>query len=146
MQILDLETVKCNEKDFLENIERIDKHMYHEDGQMKDIQKHLVALDHYLDRYQPARLQRMITCHLDACLMGDTRVQHQHYNDDVIQYYYKLILADDDEKLKIQNLILKLHKEARVEVDAHEKAKRERAAVVAASQSITSEEMANMKA
>jgi len=32
MQILDLETVKCNEKDFLENIERIDKHMYHEDG------------------------------------------------------------------------------------------------------------------
>jgi len=64
----------------------------------------------------------------------------------VIQYYYKLILADDDEKLKIQNLILKLHKEARVEVDAHEKAKRERAAVVAASQSITSEEMANMKA
>ena len=64
----------------------------------------------------------------------------------MIQYYYKLILADDDEKLKIQDLILKLHKDAKVEVEAHEKAKRERAAVVAASQSITSEEMASMNA
>jgi hypothetical protein len=75
----------------------------------------------------------MITAHLDACLMDDTRVRHQHYNDDMIQYYYKIILADDDEKLKIEDLIQKLHREAKHEVDTHEKAKRERAAVVAAS-------------
>jgi len=84
---------------------------------MKDIQKHLVALDHYLDKYQPARLQRMITTHMDACLMGDARVAHTHYNDEITQYYYKLILADDDEKLKIHELIAILHKDARVEVD-----------------------------
>ena len=51
LKLLDLDRIKCNEKDFLENIERIDKHMYHEDGSMKDIKKHLLALDHYLDKY-----------------------------------------------------------------------------------------------
>ena len=62
-------------------MDRINQHMHDEDIEMKRISDHCLALDQYLDKYQPVRMEDMISEHLDACLLGEQRIKHKLYND-----------------------------------------------------------------
>ena len=66
-----IEMVKATRVQFFEEMDRINEHMQNEDVEMKRIDDHLIALDQYLDKYQPVRMEDMITEHLDSCLTGD---------------------------------------------------------------------------
>ena len=56
-----LDTVKCELSDFTREVARIDEHMRQEDIEMKRIDDHCIALDQYLDKYQPVRMEDAVT-------------------------------------------------------------------------------------
>ena len=62
-------------------MDRIDKHMHKEDILVKKLKDHCVALDNYLDKYQPIRMQACIYDSLSTCLKGDSRRKHELYNE-----------------------------------------------------------------
>jgi hypothetical protein len=116
-----LELVKSTKVAFNNEVERINEHMHNEDVEMKRIDDHLIALDQYLDKYQPVRMEDMITEHLDACLMGDQRIKHKLYGDSKVQLIFKALLEDTGTTLKIQDLIKNINGIARRRVDEEEK-------------------------
>ena len=83
-----------------------------------------------MDKYQPARTQKMITDSLLSCLEGNPRRAHERYVEAKMSHLYKIILYDDGETLKIQELIEKATKEAREAIDREERTKREMATLV----------------
>lgn len=95
---------------------------------MKRIDDHLLALDQYLDKYQPVRMEDMITEHLNACLTGDMRVKHKLYNDSKVQLIFKALLDDTGTTLRIQELIKDINAIARRRVDEEEREQRRIAA------------------
>jgi len=75
----------------------------------------------------------MITDSLLSCLEGNPRRAHERYMEAKMSHLYKIILYDDGETLKIQELIEKATKEARETIDREERTKREMATLVQAS-------------
>lgn len=75
----------------------------------------------------------MITDSLLSCLEGAPRRAHERYVESKMSHLYKIILYDDGETLKIQELIEKATKEARETIDREERTKREMATLVQAS-------------
>lgn len=64
-------------------------------------ENHCQALDNYLDKYQPVRMQNMISDTLYACLQDEERREHELYDVDKLHYLYELILQDDGKSSNI---------------------------------------------
>lgn len=80
---------------------------------MSETRNHCVALDNYLDKYQPLRVQGMIGETLEACLTGAERRNHELYLSDKISLLYKIVLEDSGEGANIQKLIIQLNEQAK---------------------------------
>jgi hypothetical protein len=116
-----VDSVKAELSDFTREMERIDKHMRQEDIEMKRIDDHCIALDQYLDRYQPVRMEDAVTQHLDACLGGEDRVKHQRYTAQKVSVLYRSLLEDTGKTLRIQQLIAEINAKARHTIDEEER-------------------------
>lgn len=116
-----MDSVKAELSDFTREMERIDKHMRQEDIEMKRIDDHCIALDQYLDRYQPVRMEDAVTQHLDACLGGEDRVKHQRYTAQKVSVLYRSLLEDTGKTLRIQQLIAEINAKARHTIDEEER-------------------------
>lgn len=88
------------------------------------IDDHCKALDQYLDKYQPVRLEDAVTHHLDACLGGEERIKHKRYTDSTMSILYRSILEDSGKKLRIQELIKEITFKAKRSVEEEERQKR----------------------
>ena len=110
---MQLKAGKCDLSLFNENMDKINEHQHAEDVLMKNLKDHCIALDHYLDKYQPVRMQQYIYDSLSTCLKGDERRRHELFNEQKISKLYKIILRDDGEKLSILELIDQLTAKAR---------------------------------
>ena len=142
---MNLEKLKCDDAEFQKAIRRIDEHMRQEDVTMGELINHNKQLDIYIDKYQPARTQKMITDSLLTCLTGSMRRSHEKYIEQKMSNLYKIILFDDGESLKIAKLIEKATVEAQSAIDKAEREKREQATVLIASQSLDSTDMKRLK-
>ena len=60
VQLATLDKVKAVDTVVQENIKRIDDHQREKDIASEKMQTHLVALDNYLDKFQPMRTQDQI--------------------------------------------------------------------------------------
>lgn len=107
--------------------------MREEDVTMGELLNHNKQLDIYVDKYQPARTQKMITDSLMTCLTGSMRRSHEKYIEQKMSNLYKIILYDDGESLKIAKLIEKATAEAQNAIDREEREKREQATMLIAS-------------
>lgn len=87
--------MKCDNAEFQENLERINEVLHSHEVEVARTSNHCQALDSYLDKYQPVRMQNMIGQTLYACLKGDERRNHELYDQDKISLLYKIILEDD---------------------------------------------------
>ena len=94
---------------------------------MSETKNHCVALDNYLDKYQPVRVQSMIGDTLKACLTGDERRSHELYENDKISLLYRVVLEDTGEQSNIQRLIIQLNEQAKYAIDDEERKKRRKA-------------------
>ena len=65
------------------------------DSKVNKTDNHCTALDNYLDKYQPVRMQGMIGDTLYACLYGAERRKHELYDQDKTSLLYRTILSDD---------------------------------------------------
>lgn len=61
-----LKDEKCDAREFSKKMDEINEHMAQEDLTMHRLEDHCTALDNYLDKYQPVRMQDMINDHMDA--------------------------------------------------------------------------------
>jgi|TARA_B110000285_G_scaffold223307_1_gene278621 hypothetical protein len=59
------------------------------EGKVLRNENHCTALDNYLDKYQPVRMQGMIGDTLYACLYGGERRKHELYDQDKISLLYR---------------------------------------------------------
>jgi hypothetical protein len=73
-------------------------------------------------------MEDMITEHLDACLLGESRVRHRLYNDKKVQVLFKALLEDTGYTPKIQDLIKQVNDYARRKIDEDEREARRVAA------------------
>ena len=94
---------------------------------MSETKNHCLALDNYLDKYQPVRVQSMIGDTLKACLTGDERRSHELYENDKISLLYRIVLEDTGEQSNIQRLIIQLNEQAKYAIDEEERKKRRKA-------------------
>jgi hypothetical protein len=72
-----------------------------DDNWLADLDKHATALDNYLDKYQPLRMQSMISDHMNACLHSETRRKHKLFDDMKTGYLLRIVLEDDGNSCKI---------------------------------------------
>ena len=119
-----LDSVKAERNDFARETERIDKHMSKQDTENARIDDHCKALDQYLDKYQPVRLEDAVTQHLDACLGGEERIKHKRYTDERMSVLYRTLLDDTGRTLRIQELIKEITNKARRSIEEEERQKR----------------------
>lgn len=92
------------------------------------LEAHCHALDQYLDKFQPLRMQAMINDHLNSCLHAETRRKHKIYEDKKTGLLLRLILEDNGDKLAIQDLIREVTNMAKVTIEAQERERRQLAA------------------
>ena len=102
----ELVNVKCNQLDFKEFVDRVENIMTDFDQRISTTKNHCVAIDNYLDKYQPVRMQAMIGDTLNACLMDETRRRHEIYDQDKISLLYQVILEDDGQGENVQRMII----------------------------------------
>lgn len=102
--------------------------MAEEDLTMKRLENHCVALDNYLDKYQPVRMQDMINDHLDASLISEPRKKHTQYQSQTISKLYRALLYDSGNTINIQKVIDEITKKARDTIEEEERNKRRKAA------------------
>ena len=79
--ILNLQINKADNDEFKNNVKKVNKVLSDQAHRMEQLHAHCSALDIYCDKYQPSRMHAMITSHLDACLHGESRVEHNNYDD-----------------------------------------------------------------
>ena len=123
-----LQDIKCDQVEFDKNMQRINEHMAQEDLTMKRLEDHCIALDNYLDKYQPVRMQDMINDHLDASLYGNPRKAHTLYQSQTISKLYRELLVDSGNSINIQKVIEQITKKARDTIEEEERQKRRKAA------------------
>lgn len=126
---IDLELGKCNLSDFQLQKEKVDSSVHDLLEQVAKASDHCQALDQYLDRYQPVRMQSMISETLEACLKDEPRRMHELYHSDKIGLLYRAILEDDGEhRYAITEAIRKLNDKARYIIEEEEKIQKRMAA------------------
>ena len=101
-----------------------------------------MAMDQYLDKFQPVRMQDQIDNHLNACLHSETRKKHKAYSDKMMMYLMQLVLVDDGEEMAIERLIKEMRDKARKQVEAKERKKRRKQTQVEVTSSIDTKSMA----
>ena len=106
------------------NVKRIDEKLHALDENVNSTENHCVKLDNYLVKYQPVRLQSMISETLEACLTGIERRNHELYAQDKIGLLYSIILQDEAESPGILKMIIQLNEKAKHYIDEEEKRKR----------------------
>jgi seryl-tRNA synthetase len=92
---VELNNIKCNYEVFKEHADRVEMILTDFDARITNTKNHCVAIDNYLDKYQPVRMQSMIGDTLNACLIDEPRRRHELYDNDKISLLYKMILDDD---------------------------------------------------
>ena len=112
---------KTDDTVFKQNIQRIDDIINTLDTKVSSTNNHTIALDNYLDKYQPVRMQQMIAETLEATLTGVERRNHELYNNDKTSLFYRLILSDEEEGSSIQKLVVEMNNVARQVIDEEEK-------------------------
>ena len=108
----ELQSSKADQKVFAETAERTADALQRQDTKVDSLETHCVALDQYLDKFQPLRMQAMINDHLSACLHAETRRKHKIYEDKKTGLLLRLVLEDGGDKLRIQELIREVTKMA----------------------------------
>lgn len=98
-----------------------------------------MALDNFIDKYQPVKIQTMIGETLDACLTGEERRSHELYANDKISLLYRIVLEDSGEGCNIQRLIIKLNEQAKYAIEDEERRKRRNAPPVQEGEDMGSE-------
>ena len=98
---VELQNVKCNYNEYKEHADRVDSILTDFDQRISLTNNHCVAIDNYLDKYQPVRMQAMIGDTLHACLLDEQRRKHELYDQDKIALLYKMILDDTGEGASI---------------------------------------------
>ena len=98
--------------------------MAKQDTENARIDDHCKALDQYLDKYQPVRLEDAVTQHLDACLGGEQRIKHKRYTDERMSVLYRTLLDDTGRTLRIQELIKEITAKANRSIEEEERQKR----------------------
>ena len=82
---------------------------------------HCDSLDHYLDKYQPVRMQNAISAALSASLTGEQRRKHELHDNDILSRLYKQILSEDEEeRAGIMDQIHKLNEAAKTAIGLEE--------------------------
>ena len=94
---------------------------------MQSTENHCVALDNFMNKYQPVRVQTMIGETLDACLTGEERRSHELYANDKISLLYRIVLEDTGMGGDIQKLIIRLNEDAKYAIEDEERKKRRNA-------------------
>lgn len=100
-----LNDIKCNKVDFNKYMDKTNLHMADEDLLMHKLENHCIALDNYLEKYQPVRMQMIINDHLDASLHLESRKAHTLYQSRTISKLYREILVDTGNSTNIQKVI-----------------------------------------
>jgi len=124
---VDLETSKCEKEDFHINLKRIDETLHKLEENVQSTENHCVALDNFMNKYQPVRVQTMIGETLDACLTGEERRNHELYENDKISLLYRIVLEDSGAGGDIQKLIIRLNEDAKYAIEDEERKKRRNA-------------------
>lgn len=94
---------------------------------MQSTENHCVALDNFMNKYQPVRVQTMIGETLDACLTGEERRSHELYANDKISLLYRIVLEDTGQGGDIQKMIIRLNEDAKYAIEDEERKKRRNA-------------------
>ena len=105
--------------------------MHEQEEIVRETHNHCKAIDNYLDKYQPVRVQAMIGDTLNACLTGEPRRSHELYDSDKLSLLYRLILEDDGTGNSIQKLVFELNEKAKNKISEEEKAQRRKAQAMA---------------
>ena len=113
-----MDDLKAADAELKSNVRRIDDVLNRQDLKVDMLESHCKALDNYLDKFQPLRMQAMISDHLSACLHSETRRKHKVYEDKKTALLMKLVLEDSGNTLRIQELIAEVTKMARITVEA----------------------------
>ena len=71
------------------------------DGELGRVGDHCKALDQYLDKYQPVRMEDAVTEHLDASLSGEERIKHKSYTAARMSVLYRALLDDTGKTMRI---------------------------------------------
>ena len=122
-----LESNKCEKEEFYINLKRIDATLHTLAENMQNTDNHCVALDNFMNKYQPVRVQNMIDETLDATLTGEERRNHELYAQDKISLLYKIVLEDTGAGDAIQKLIIRLNEDAKYAIEDEERKKRRNA-------------------
>ena len=107
---------------------------------MAETENHCVALDNFMNKYQPVRVQTMIGETLDACLTGEERRNHELYENDKISLLYRMVLEDTGKGADIQKLIIRLNEDAKYAIEDEERKKRRNAPPVDEGQGLDSDD------
>ena len=119
-----------------DNFAKLEQHARDTDSLVDTLNVHCTAIDNYLDKFQPLRVQAMINDHLNACLHSETRRKHKVYEDKKTSLLMKIILEDNGQSHKIQELIQEVTKMARITIEAQEREKRRKATMIEPSESV----------
>lgn len=85
----EMQVGKCDDAVFKSNFDQLNSLVLELEGKVQRNENHCTALDNYLDKYQPVRMQGMIGDTLYACLYGAERRKHELYDQDKISLLYR---------------------------------------------------------
>ena len=85
---ISLSEKKCDSVTFQKNIDRVDKTVKELNDIVYLTKTHCHAIDNYLDKYEPVRIQTMIGDTIRASLSGKGRRRHELYDNDKIGLLY----------------------------------------------------------
>jgi len=139
-----LEMVKCDNTVFDENRKRTDTEINELNAFVSATKDHCKALDHYLYKFQPVKMQNMISDTMRSILTGNERRSHELYEAEKNSLLYKLVLSDNDgDDGMIRKLMAELTHRATEVIEEEEKAKRRQMQLAAATEQIDEDEDEN---
>lgn len=120
-----LELGKCEQSLFDKFKEKMEAKLHSLEEYVDETGDHCKALDLYLEKYSPVKTQSMICETMEACLMKETRRNHELYNADKMSLLYRIILSEDEaEAGDIRRAIQRLTDQAKSAIGEEEKAYR----------------------